>query len=279
MTRLFSAERMRLRKSWLLWLMLLIAAAISLQVFQEQSRMTVTGHAIGEAWPMDEAFFQFSIANGILLSAFIPLFLGAEFSNGTIRNKLIAGHRRGAIYLSYLLTAFVSSGLLTLVSLGVNAVTGSLEGGEIAMPGGLLAVSLCSALCCAFAFASLYVLIATQITNRAFSAVACIGVCLLMILLSSRMISDLHIAPEARDMLALVDGKPVFSDPYPNPMYVSGAKRTVMELAVDLLPTGQGIQLSNLEAERVARFPLLSAIFILLTSGAGLLSFGRKDLK
>lgn len=278
MTRLFSAEQMRLRKSWIFWLILIVAALVSLQVFQEQRSMIAAEIQNGKPWPIDEAFFQFPIVNGILLSAFIPLFLGADFSDGTIRNKLIAGHSRGAIYCSYLLNAFTSSGILTVVTLTVNMVTGILEGGKMAMAGGQLILFFCSAFCCTFAFASLFVLISTQITNRAFASVACIGILLLMILLSSRLISELHIAFEARDVFILEDGKPVFSDPYPDPMYVSGAKRTLMEILADFLPTGQSIQISNLEAERVSRFPMFSALFVLLTSSIGLLAFSKKDI-
>jgi len=270
---------MRLRKSWIFWLMLIIAAAVSLRVFQDQRSMIAAEIRDGTAWPMDEAFFQFPVVNGILLSAFLPLFLGADFSDGTIRNKLIVGHRRGAIYCSYLLTAFISAGILTVVTVIVNTAAGMLEGGKMTMAAHQLAVFLCSTFCCTFAFAAVFVLISTQITNRAFSSVACIGSLLLMILLSSRLISLLQIAPEARDMLALVDGKPVFSDPYPNPMYVAGVKRTIMEFVSDFLPTGQSIQMSNLEAERVSRFPLLSGAFVVFTSSVGLLAFRRKDIQ
>ena len=149
----------------------------------------------------------------------------------------------------------------------------------MSMDSGQLALYLCTAFCCSFAFASLFVLISTQITNRAFSSVACIGIVLLMFLLSSKLISELYISPEARDLLTLVDGKPVYSDPYPNPMYVSGVKRTLIEVLVDVLPTGQSIQMRNVQADRINRFPILSALFILLTSGIGVFAFRKKDIR
>ena len=54
--------------------------------------------------------------------------------------------------------------------------------------------------------------------------------------------------------------------------------RAVLECVYDFLPTGQGSQLSNMESDRVVRFPAHSLLFILLTSGVGLLSFRKKDI-
>ena len=279
MMNLLSVDWMRARKAWFFWVMLIIAAAVSMLIFQEHYSMIVAETPDGKSWPMEGAFFQFPILNGALLSAFVPLFLGADYSDGTIRNKLIAGHQRSSIYGSYLLTTLISSGILNAVILVFNMTIGLLNGGKMSMDSGQLALYLCTAFCCSFAFASLFVLISTQITNRAFSSVACIGIVLLMFLLSSKLISELYISPEARDLLTLVDGKPVYSDPYPNPMYVSGVKRTLIEVLVDVLPTGQSIQMSNVQADRINRFPILSALFILLTSGIGVFAFRKKDIR
>lgn len=279
MMNLLSVDWMRARKAWFFWVMLIIAAAVSMLIFQEHYSMIVAETPDGKSWPMKGAFFQFPILNGALLSAFVPLFLGADYSDGTIRNKLIAGHQRSSIYGSYLLTTLISSGILNAVILVFNMTIGLLNGGKMSMDSGQLALYLCTAFCCSFAFASLFVLISTQITNRAFSSVACIGIVLLMFLLSSKLISELYISPEARDLLTLVDGKPVYSDPYPNPMYVSGVKRTLIEVLVDVLPTGQSIQMSNVQADRINRFPILSALFILLTSGIGVFAFRKKDIR
>lgn len=279
MMNLLSVDWMRARKAWFFWVMLIIAAAVSMLIFQEHYSMIVAETPDGKSWPMKGAFFQFPILNGALLSAFVPLFLGADYSDGTIRNKLIAGHQRSSIYGSYLLTTLISSGILNAVILVFNMTIGLLNGGKMSMDSGQLALYLCTAFCCSFAFASLFVLISTQIANRAFSSVACIGIVLLMFLLSSKLISELYISPEAKDLLTLVDGKPVYSDPYPNPMYVSGVKRTLIEVLVDVLPTGQSIQMSNVQADRINRFPILSALFILLTSGIGVFAFRKKDIR
>ena len=45
---------------------------------------------------------------GIISAVFISIFIGTEYSDGTIRNKLIAGHSRTAIYISNLLICIVA---------------------------------------------------------------------------------------------------------------------------------------------------------------------------
>ena len=64
---------------------------------------------------------------GILISIFYSLFLGTEYNDGTIRNKLIVGHKRETIYLASFITGTVAvtiiyfiwgliGGIFTLVS-------------------------------------------------------------------------------------------------------------------------------------------------------------------
>ena len=52
---------------------------------------------------LDSRYLLFPFLSGILLSVFCALFVGAEHSDGAMRNKLAAGHRRGTVYLSNLM--------------------------------------------------------------------------------------------------------------------------------------------------------------------------------
>ena len=45
---------------------------------------------------------------GIVMAAFCSMFIGTEFSDGTMRNKLIVGHRRREIYFTNFLTCALS---------------------------------------------------------------------------------------------------------------------------------------------------------------------------
>lgn len=54
----------------------------------------------GESLTPDSTSFAFVFFVPILLSCAAPLFIGSEYSDGTMRNKLIVGHKRYNIYLS-----------------------------------------------------------------------------------------------------------------------------------------------------------------------------------
>lgn len=49
---------------------------------------------------LDDRFFAYSFFIGILSAIFCSLFTGTEYSDGTIRNKIVVGHSRISIYLS-----------------------------------------------------------------------------------------------------------------------------------------------------------------------------------
>ena len=94
MTNLLSANLFRLRRSRLFWLSLLLTAAAGawqpLQTWLEYQRK----------FPLDAVFFVYAMLIGLLLSVFLSLLFGAEYSDGTIRNKLAAGHTRVSVYLA-----------------------------------------------------------------------------------------------------------------------------------------------------------------------------------
>ena len=279
MTNLFAADWMRLRKTWLFWAMLALAALMTIPPFR--AALSEAGRVCdpAEGWAIDEALFQATMVHAMILTAFVPLFLGVDIHDGTIRNKLIAGHRRGGIYLSDLLVCMLAVLCLTAVSAAAYALQALATHGRIGMDLRRFADLVLASVLCVMAFVSLYVMLSMQISNRAYALLACIVALIVMIAVTAGLERALHQAEVARDVVDFVNGEPVWSEPYLNPAYVGGWKRAVCEWIVDFLPTGQGSMLSNMEADRVARFPSHSALFFLLTTGIGLLAFRKKELK
>ncbi len=279
MTRLLSADQMRLRKAWLFWIMLAAAALLTVPPFREALSEAGRIGDPSEGWAIDAALFQATMVHGVSLAAFIPLFLGADYHDGTIRNKLIAGHSRSSVYFSALGVCAITVLSLTAASAAGYALQAVAAHGIIGTDTPHFVLCVFSSVCCAMAFGSLYVVLSMLIDNRAYAILACIGVLFAMVFVTGRLEHALLQAEIARDVVDFVDGRPVWSEPYPNPAYVGGLKRAAYEWIIDFLPTGQGTLLSNMGADRVSRFPMLSALFIVLTSSIGLLGFRSKDIK
>ena len=278
MTNLLSADWMRARKTRLFWVLLAAAAVMTFPPFRAE--LSEAGRICdpAEGWVIDGALFQAVMVHAMTLTAFIPLFLGADYHDGTIRNKLIAGHSRGRIYLSGLCTCMLIVLCLAAAAAAANTLQALATHGVIGMDAAHFALHVLASVCCVMAFASLYVMLSMLISGRAYALLACICAFAAMMFVTAGLERVLSQAEIARYVVDFVNGEPVWSEPYLNPAYVGGTKRAVLEWVYDFLPTGQGSQLSNMEADRVVRFPAHSLLFILLTSGVGLLSFRKKDI-
>lgn len=75
------------------------------------------------------------------------------------------------------------------------------------------------------------------------------------------------------------EGGWMVTEPYPNPMYISGALRDVLTAINDVLPGGQAIQLEMGEPHEPQLMPLYSFGVSAMVTAAGLSLFRKKDLK
>ena len=112
MSRLLNAGFSRLKKSkcfrGFMIFMFLFGGYIKIAEFYNQEKYNTS-------IPLDSGLFVYVTVIGILLAAFISLFIGTEYNDGTIRNKLVIGHTRSAIYLSNLIVC-LAAGLLMCLS-------------------------------------------------------------------------------------------------------------------------------------------------------------------
>ena len=97
--------------------------------------------------------------------------------------------------------------------------------------------------------------------------------------------------PERYDNYVSVNevGIPTQVEQSPNPLYIDGTPRVVLEVVNDLLPSGQAMQLADaFDSEGIAnkdienvpyRWLSYSLLVILLTSGMGIVLFRKKEIR
>ena len=147
MIKLLSANFLRLRKTNLIWGSLGICVGLGALAALGEFRFQVSVGAdlsVPEVAQykalLEKQFFEYAAFIGILAAEFISLFLGTEYSDGAIRNKLAAGHSRLSIYLSHLITsvavALCAAGAYVLPVLAVGLFIyepPALEAGTLAL--------------------------------------------------------------------------------------------------------------------------------------------------
>lgn len=286
MTKLLSANFLRLWKNKAFWASAAACAALGAAAALGESQFQVSTGAnlnvpeVAQYKALLEAqFFQCASYIGILTAALISLFLGTEYSDGAIRNKVATGCSRTAIYFANLITAFAAS-LLCLAShmLSCLAVGAPLLG-WFTRSASLIISAIVGSVFMLAAFCAMFTFLTMNFSRKSTSVVVCLlGV--FMLLMAAIYLYGRLEAPEFLTGYTLsVNGELVQAVPEPNPDYLAGTKREVFQFLFDLLPTGQSVQYTMLDFTDPPRLMGLAAAVTAVFSAAGTALFRRKDLK
>lgn len=276
MYKLLNADFARLKRDRGFWLIFLgtLALVIASVVPAPWNAMSYES----EKTYVDDVLFQLIPYLPFLCTLFSGLFLGAEFEENALRNKLIVGHTRAEAYFSaYLTTAVASLALLAALLLGAG-VSGWICYRDFRMaPGQLAHLSLCCVLV-TLVFSAISVAFVMNIPRK--STIFLTLFFLAMLYTTSYFGARLNEAEMTYDGVTItLEGGVKLGDLIPNPAYVSGTTRKIFELLYDLIPTGQTIQLNNGEFDRCLRWAPLSAIVLAVSTLAGYLPFRKRDLR
>ena len=280
MYKLLSAGFARLWKTKIFWFaaaaMFIFAAAVL--GGQYRSSLEIPELDI----KLNDFAFGYLVFIGVITSVFSSLFLGDEYSDGTIRNKLIVGHKRINIYLSNLIVTIAAALMMCAAFLAVIFSAGipllgffDLEGIGLS---GLIAIFIGNGFTVC-AFCAILTAISMLIQNKAVAAI--VSVLGMMILLFAAISLQLRIdEPEFLEGIEIVNG--VFREvegSTPNPMYLTGIKRSVYEYAFDIIPSGQALQYSGMAVSNPWIFSLYSIALSAVSTFTGLFFFCKKDIK
>lgn len=229
---------------------------------------------------VEDMIFCMLPMSGFVFALFISMRLGTEFEEHTIRNKLVVGYNRTQIYFAEYITCMVASIILLGIMLLFATVFGLLLSLEF-QSGWMEIVFLL--FCCvliASVFSAMFVSISMNVGAKATSLVVSIVFLFAILLLASFCINALAEEPMVYSNVVITAENGVeFGDLIENPAYIDGTQRTVYELIADILPTGQTIQMNNLEFERAVRWPVFSLIMLVIATVAGYLPFRKRDIR
>ena len=274
MRKLLSANFSRLWRSRLLRIEMLIAIAMAgLLLFINQFE------GASSIKYMDYPYFSQFIYNPVVFAAIITLFIGTEYSDGAIRNKLSTGHSRLAVYGSNLCVSIMMSVLFVLVQIAVCLSIGLLVFEPFRLPMEQIMAAAMTACLTAASSAAIYTAMAMNIQNKAFSVITAVALSFAVMLLVSMIAGTLYAPEMVYEYTEKTANGLTYGPLVPNPGYIRGTARTIAQWVNDILPQGQLYSLYAYDFDRYARWPLTSAMVLVVSTVLGYYSFSKKDIK
>lgn len=260
MRKLLSADFILLLRSKIFWatFVVMLAGTIMLNL-SFHNTMQLHGY-IASDWTAEGAIFCMMPGIGTINALWLHFVIGSDYDQGTLRNKITAGHTRGAIFLSHWLTACTGA----LMNLAVSLVVGTVLSTHFFQDFALDTKGLCWLyLCCALltlSYAAICIALAMNLGSKAISIVTGMFVIMGLSIVSS-----------------LIDSK--VTDITIRGVFVDPLIEKLIFFFHDFLPSGQCVQINNLLFDRMGIWPLYSLALTAIVTTIGYLLFRRKDMR
>lgn len=251
MTRLLRANFARLWKTRSFWVCFIGSAALCLINFlTSYSSDKEIANKLGAALTSNGSNLLF------FTSTFSALYLGTDYSNGTIRNKLIIGHSRARIYFSDLIT-IASGGLIVYAAACIPVlIAGAFLGGKIGISSGEFALRVLIGVGAVLSICAVFTLLGMLFSSK--STIVTITLVLTFAMIIGAAMIEFNLT------------KQIFDNEI-----IHGIWRTVN----DVLPSGQVIQLETGSVHNAELMPLYSLGMSAAVTLVGAAVFRKKDLK
>lgn len=292
MRKLLRANLKRLWKNTMFWVG--IAAMLAFGVFAIAVVLVSNKNDPTYAMTSPDALLMGgTVLAGIISAIFSAFFIGTEYSDGTIRNKLTVGHSRTAIYFANFLVCLLAAWMMNVIYWIVILAAGSLLIGSFAASAGVVIKLLVFGLIPVVALNALYVLLEMMISNKAI-AVTVLILFSFGIISAQAIMEDRLNTPEYYEAYSWTDddGNEHEEPRHKNSSYPTGLKRQFYEVMCDILPGGQLSQMSTMLMESADmttltkenyadlwQFTGYSVLIIFISSTAGIILFWKKDIK
>lgn len=211
---------------------------------------------------LDYYFFRFANVIAFAVGVFCSFFVGIEYSDGTLRNKITVGHSRKAIYLANFITNAAAGCILYTVYMVVDLCVGLPLMGAFQRFGLREIITL---ILCAYgvmiSLAAMFTMVTMLVSSRVFSFMICM----------CGLLAALFFGIHQLNMLS----DAVF--------WMGESRRGITVFFLNFLPGSQLMEFFALQADTGERNPYVmlggSVFFVLVSTVFGIFVFRRKQLK
>lgn len=265
-------------KPFYICLILMAFAGIYLPL-SDHRKMIASGAAFGP----DKNFFAFNVCMGVVAAFFISMFIGTEYSNGTMRNKIVTGQNRVKIYFANLITVYISLIIFCAAYIVPYLCAGIPLLGKFRLYSAeQIGIMLVCIGFIAFAYSVIFLTAAMLVQNKASSAVGCIMAAYFLLFGGVYINSCLMQEKYTDDVYIDENGGIVQELHQLNPNYVDGTKRKVYEFINDVLPGNQSFRILMLDGQDISpiiKMEAYSSLTAVCCAAFGVILFRKKDLK
>ena len=287
MYKLLNAGFSRLIKNKIFWGIVVITVIIALGLVF--NRISSSGFFENELEPVLTNYIYFI---GFFIAIFTSLFVGTEYSDGAIRNKIVVGHTRKNIYLSNLIISISVGLFIEFVYLILVMIIGIPTLGGLQIPIDKFLFILLDMIFIVIAYSSIFNFITLMCSDITIATVICI-----IAFIGMFVVSEFVVSPIANDKkyysnyVTNENGEVIETQKRLNPNYVGDFAKQVYKNILYIIPSGQAFQIqstmSNLSFENdrymtdedIKLAWIYSLGLIIVINGIGMYFFNRKDLK
>ena len=281
MRNLLSAGFARLWRCKTLWLSCAFLAVVTvISIWTRYSERIQYGYSSN----LDTAFMYYVLFIVFLIPVVCALFIGVDYADGTIRNKVVCGHGKGSLYLSNLILCSAASLLMCTAAVVPGLCVGLPLLGGFAMGPVRAVLFFVGVYTLSLVWTALSTLLAMLVSNRTISVVAALFLSLALGIAGAYLENRLEAQPTIQGLMittvdSLTDITDTTIEEYPNPAYLpEGPVRNLFQFLSDFTPGGQTVQYSK-TVDHPEVLMAYDAVLFVLSTVAGLFLFRRKDLK
>lgn len=276
MFKLLDAGFTRIKKSKVSIVLLAYTIGIALfMIYTQYSDMKEYGETI----IIDQLFVNSITIIGAVIAIFTCLFIGTEYSDGTLRNKIIVGASRIKIYLSNLIIVSITTLLSEILYLIIIAIIGIPLFGGLHMTLGNFALIFIDIIGIVFAYSAVFTFISMLLSNKTISVIISIALFFAFMIISITLFSLIE-APEYRKVSKIVNAETQEIElvTEKNPRYLTEEKRNLYENILNFIPQGQAILVAGRADTDFVKLPLYALSEMIIITGIGMYLVNKKEL-
>ena len=273
MYKLLKANFFRLKKEITFWIFLFISIGLGVYtIFSGLDSISLTTS-------LEKLTFQYLNYIGLFIAIFVSIFVGKEYANGIIRNKIIVGHKRSSIYFANLITSSLVSILCELIFGVIVFVIGVISKVPTTQTILQFVMSILDAILVIVLYCSIFNLVTMLSSEITISTTICIVLFIAFFIISLSIGYTENQPKYNRSGYTDEYGNFHLTNQELNPNYPGDDKIKIAKTIYYIIPQGQAIEIASANSEDINIFPLYSITLILIFNLIGSYFFKKKDLK